>query len=60
VGKAKRAHPTVRVHFNPVKHGYVTCVTDWPHSSFHRFVERGLLAADWGGNVSGFEGSFGE
>jgi putative transposase len=28
------------IHFNPVKHGYVTKVVDWPHSSFHRFVAR--------------------
>jgi len=24
------------IHFNPVKHGHVTRVRDWPHSSFHR------------------------
>ena len=23
------------IHFNPVKHGLVTRVRDWPHSSFH-------------------------
>ena len=39
------------VHFNPVKHGYVSRVSDWPYSSFHRYVERGLLPPDWGGNV---------
>jgi putative transposase len=48
------------IHFNPVKHGHVTCVADWPHSSFHRYVERGLLAADWGGDARDIEGSFGE
>jgi putative transposase len=48
------------IHFNPVKHGHVTRVADWPHSSFHRCVERGLLAADWGGDVKDFQGSFGE
>lgn len=37
------------IHFNPVKHGYVSAVLDWPHSSFHRFVARGLLPLDWGG-----------
>jgi putative transposase len=47
-------------HFNPVKHGYVTRVADWPHSSFHRFVERGLLAVDWGGDLREIAGSFGE
>jgi putative transposase len=48
------------VHFNPVKHGYVAQVRDWPFSSFHRYVERGDLVADWGGNVLVFEGEFGE
>ena len=48
------------VHFNPVKHGHVARETDWPHSSFHRYVERGLLPADWGGDIKGIQGSFGE
>ena len=48
------------IRFNPVKHGRVTRVVDWPHSSFHRFVERGLLAADWGGDFKDIAGSFGE
>jgi putative transposase len=48
------------IHFNPVKHGHVTRVADWPHSSFHRYVERELLAADWGGNTKDIQGSFGE
>ena len=25
------------IHFNPVKHGHVTRVRDWPYSSFHRW-----------------------
>jgi len=48
------------IHFNPVKHGYVSRVCDWPHSSFHRYVEHGLLPLDWGGDVSPTTGSFGE
>ncbi|WJR81658.1 transposase [Bradyrhizobium sp. NP1] len=48
------------IHFNPVKHGHVTRVADWPHSSFHRFVERGLLESDWGGDMKDIAGSFGE
>ena len=48
------------IHFNPVKHGYVTRVADWPHSSFHRYVERGLLAEDWGGDLRDIQGTFGE
>jgi len=48
------------IHFNPVKHGYVTRVRDWPHSSFHRYVARGVLPADWGGDVGNDTGRFGE
>ena len=40
------------IHFNPVKHGLVTRACDWPHSSFHRYVARGFLPADWGGDVA--------
>jgi putative transposase len=49
------------VHFNPVKHGLVSRVSDWPYSSFHRYVRSGVLSHDWGG-VVGDEaaGSFGE
>ena len=35
------------VHYNPVKHGYVSAAVEWPYSSFHRYVEAGLVAADW-------------
>jgi REP-associated tyrosine transposase len=48
------------IHFNPVKHRHVTRMVDWPHSSFHRYVERGLLAADWAGDARDIQGSFGE
>jgi REP-associated tyrosine transposase len=48
------------IHFNPVKHRLVTCVRDWPYSSFHRFVRQGLLPLDWAGNVDDDEASFGE
>lgn len=36
------------VHFNPVKHGHATRASEWPHSSFHRFVRQELLPIDWG------------
>ena len=36
------------IHYNPVKHGYVQRVQDWPHSSFHRYVRDVLLPLDWG------------
>ncbi len=35
------------IHFNPVKHGWVKHVKDWPWSSFHRYVRHGLLPIDW-------------
>ena len=37
------------VHINPVKHGLVKRVVDWPHSSFHRLVRQGIYEARWAG-----------
>jgi putative transposase len=37
------------VHLNPVKHGLVGRVIDWPHSSFHRYLREGRLPPDWSG-----------
>ena len=37
------------VHYNPVKHGLVKRVADWPHSSFHAYVTKGVLSPDWAG-----------
>ena len=37
------------IHFNPVKHGYVNRVQDWPYSSFHRMVRLGIYPSDWVG-----------
>ena len=49
------------IHFNPVKHGYVERATDWPHSSFHRFVRLGMLDKHWGCPRTGTAGGgFGE
>jgi len=45
-------------YINPVKHGLVSRVRDWPHSSFHRDVRAGLFPKDWAGDVSA-AGSFG-
>ena len=36
------------IHFNPVKHGLVEQVSDWPYSTFHRYVERGIYGREWG------------
>ena len=35
------------VHYNPVKHGLVERVRDWPYSTFHRCVELGMYSVDW-------------
>jgi putative transposase len=48
------------IHFNPIKHGLVSRVRDWPHSSFHRYVDQGLLPDDWAGNVKEGALSYGE
>jgi putative transposase len=29
------------IHYNPVKHGLVENMRDWPWSSFHRYVKMG-------------------
>jgi putative transposase len=34
------------IHYNPVKHGVVKRVVDWPYSSFHRYVASGLYPED--------------
>lgn len=46
------------IHYNPVKHRHVSQVADWPHSTFHRYVEIGIYPKDWGGMEG--KGEFGE
>ena len=36
------------IHYNPVKHGFVSMPKDWEYSTFHRFVKDGVYAEDWG------------
>jgi putative transposase len=36
------------IHYNPVKHGLAKAPRDWPYSSFHRDVRRGIYAEGWG------------
>ena len=43
------------IHYNPVKHGLVESVRDWPYSSFHRYVEKGFLEKRWGDDGCGEE-----
>jgi putative transposase len=48
------------IHYNPVKHGLVGRVRDWPYSSFHRFVRLGVLPPEWGGDARQETENFGE
>lgn len=49
------------IHFNPVKHGYVDQVRQWPYSTFHRFVRAGVYSMDWGsGQTINADDGFGE
>jgi putative transposase len=42
------------IHYNPVKHGMVKAPLDWPHTTFHRYVKRGIYPEDWGAAPMGF------
>src|SRR5215470_17405403 len=46
-------------YINPVKHGFVSRVGDWPFSSFHRDVSAGLFPQDWAGEFDAVR-EFGE
>lgn len=35
------------IHYNPVKHGYVSCPHLWPYSSFRKWVDRGVYDQRW-------------
>jgi putative transposase len=41
-----------------VKHGIDARARDWPHSTFHREVRRGIVPEDWAGAFP--EGAYGE
>jgi putative transposase len=40
------------IHYNPVKHGSVRRAADWPHSSFHRFVQLEQYSWEWAAPVN--------
>ncbi|WP_315728125.1 MULTISPECIES: REP-associated tyrosine transposase [unclassified Bradyrhizobium] len=46
-------------YINPMKHGLVNRVGEWPHSSFHRDVRAGIFPLDWAGEMEA-AGEFGE
>ncbi|WP_449369376.1 REP-associated tyrosine transposase [Undibacterium arcticum] len=41
------------VHINPLKHGLVRKVIDWPYSTFHLLAGQGVYPADWAGGDEG-------
>ena len=47
-----RAHMDY-VHVNPLKHGLVGRVADWPYSTFQHLVEQGVYPPDWAGGEEG-------
>lgn len=46
------------VHVNPLKHGLVEHVRDWPWSSFHRYVSLGEYDLNWGSKDMSFGDEF--
>ncbi|MDR2239209.1 MAG: transposase [Zoogloeaceae bacterium] len=38
------------IHYNPVKHGLTARAKDWPHSTFSRWVARGIYTENWAGD----------
>lgn len=39
------------IHYNPVKHGYCNRADEWPYSTIHNYVERGIYSRDWARDV---------
>ena len=39
------------IHWNPVKHGLARQVSDWPYSTFHKYVAQSAYPMDWAGNI---------
>ena len=54
-------HHVEYIHYNPVKHGYVNCPSDWEYSSIHRFIANGMIDQNWGVGIDPPDGhNFGE
>lgn len=41
------------IHWNPLKHGLVEKVAEWPYSTFHQHVARGVYSQNWCGGFNG-------
>ena len=53
-------HHVDYIHINPLNHGLVSAVADWPYSSFHRYVKAGVLPIDWASATQYSESGYGE
>lgn len=54
------AHYLDYVHYNPVKHGLVSCPHQWPHSSFQKWIDEGHYRNDWACQCEGKKVGLGE
>ncbi len=43
------------IHYNPVKHGLVDSPSDWPYSTFHKYVKLDFYEKDWGSDPIEFD-----
>ena len=39
------------IHYNPVKHGWAARAVDWPYSTLHGYIKRGMATANWSGEM---------
>ena len=44
------------IHYNPVKHGLVRSPIEWKFSSFHQYLDMGMVSPDWGADGTVWEG----
>ena len=40
------------IHYNPVRHQHVKHPVDWPYSTIHNYILKGLLSSNWGSHVN--------
>jgi len=48
------------IHFNPARHGHIKRPSDWPYSTFHKYVRDGIYPADWAAIEDDKSQSYGE
>lgn len=48
------------IDFNPMNHGLVNRVVDWPHSTSHRYVKDEVYQENWANDGVSVGGDFGE